>query len=88
MDFPAKAVKSEKVVDHEKGQLTIATASQGKLNTREAEFTQTIWAHQEIPFGFAAWKLSARSGDKVVFQGDATLQDHGTGAKSALPDKN
>ena len=84
----AKTVESEKVVDHKKGQFKIATASQGKLNTREAEFTQTIWAHKEIPFGFAAWKLSARSGDNLVFKGDATLQDYGTGAGTALPDHN
>ena len=86
----AKTVKSERVIDYQKGQLKIATATRGKLDHPESELdvTQTIWSDNESPFGTAAMDLSVKAGDVSVYEGKMTLRDHGTGERSALPDYN
>jgi hypothetical protein len=41
-----------------------------------------------VATGSAAWEISVKTGETPVYESKATLQDHGTGAKSALPDHN
>ena len=36
----------------------------------------------------AAFDVSVKAGEEVVFEVNVTLEDYGTGAKSALPDHN
>jgi len=92
----AKTVKLEKVIDYQKGQLKIGTATQGKQTAQlpeaedgvMADFTLTIWIHKNSPFGTAASNILVQTGETTVFESTSTLQDHGTGAKTALPDHN
>lgn len=97
----AKTVKEAKTIDYQKGQLKIASATRGKpaFNVPgdnappglKYDATQTVWTHKDVPFGTAALEMTM----KISFKGNPgstmkmtfTVQDHGTGAKSALPDK-
>lgn len=93
-----KRLKKTKVVDYQKGKLKIAAAKTARLDVQLAEIPpndlklnarQTVWTHKSIPFGTAVLRIGweartkARSG-KLFFT--FTLQDFGTGAKSALPE--
>ncbi len=91
-----KKLKKEKVVDYQKGQLKIAEAVVGKLDVKlndliQQSITQTFWKHKSVPFGTAAmeFQIEVKQGGKVVANMKMTfnLKDHGTVAKSALPDK-
>jgi len=98
-----KTLKSEKVVDYQKGRLKIGSGTVGKMDLKPpantpADFKynviQTVWPHKTIPFGTAAMELRMEfeSKKKVVFKSKMTfnVEDYGVGgkdAKSALPDK-
>jgi len=97
----AKTVKKEKTIDYQKGQLKIATAVTGhpelKLGGENAppdfkyNVKQTTWLHKKVPFGMAARELQIeiKVKDKIAAKMTMsfTVQDYGTGAKSACPDK-
>lgn len=96
-----KPLKQEKIIDHQKGKLTIASGLTGelkfdptggkKLKGIEFNTIQSHWTHKSLPFGTGAMELVM----KVNFNGATvstmtmkfTMLDYGTGAKSVLPDK-
>ena len=98
-----KKLKTEKVIDYQKGKLKITTGTTGTLELKPAPntpadfkytFVQSVWPHKNVPFGTAAMELQMeiKIKDMVVskMKMTFTVQDHGTGgkqAKSALPDK-
>ena len=55
------------------------------------DITQSIWTHKSVPFGTAMLitRMKVSIKDQVVLKAimTFTVQDYGTGAKSALPDK-
>jgi len=96
-----KTVKEKKTVDYQKGQLTVDSGITGKLklpvpanaNVKiENSFDFTMWSHEKVPFGTAEakWEFSSKLKDQLLSKGTVTLtlEDFGTGAKSALPDHN
>lgn len=84
----SKTAKLKRVIRLPKSQLTIATATQGKMKFPGGfEGIKTVWGYMKVSFGFAAIDVSVKSGDKLVVKMQMTLKDFGTGAKSALPDQ-
>ena len=98
-----KKLKGEKVIDYQKGQIKVASGTQGTLDIKppgnpnvnvkfKYEVTQSVWTHKKVPFGLAemqlAMKISIGDNPPMETKMKFTLQDHGTGAKSALPDQN
>ncbi|MCH7686308.1 MAG: hypothetical protein IH899_06465 [Planctomycetes bacterium] len=96
-----KTVKVKKTVDYQKGQLTVESAITGSVklpvpeNAKikiESTFDFTMWSHEKVPFGTAEakWEFSSKLEDQLLSKGTVTLtlEDFGTGAKSALPDHN
>ncbi len=84
-----------KVASGTKGNLEVklpGSATNSVGNNVKFEVTQSVWAHKKIPFGLAEMKLvmkmSIGGNQMMEMNMTFTLQDHGTGAKSALPDKN
>jgi hypothetical protein len=96
-----KTLKDAKVVDYQKGKLKITDGTSGKLEMDlgpnapqgfKYDVTQSLWSHKSVPFGTAAMELKMLIKRKEMVVANMTMkftvQDHGTGAKSALPDKN
>ncbi|GAB4155636.1 MAG: hypothetical protein Tsb009_32430 [Planctomycetaceae bacterium] len=94
-----KDVKTSKTLDYQKGQLKIPQAVQDRLEIGlgpnapkdfKYELQRTVWSHKTVPSGTAAMELKIKITRKEMVLQDLTmsftLQDYGTGAKSALPD--
>lgn len=94
-------INEKKIVEYQKGRLEIETGITGTLNVPAPENANikidtsgvySIWAHDKVPYGTAIFKsefTSKRNAEiisKVSFK--LEIEDHGTGAKSALPDNN
>lgn len=95
-----KSVKAEKSVDYQKGRLKIAAAMTGELDGNwpgklppkaRHVMTRTIWQHKSVPFGAAVLETKRQFLLEKKFASSSTttltVQDFGTGSKSALPDK-
>lgn len=84
----SKTVQSERVISLPKSQMTIATATQGKMKFPGGfEGVKTVWHSTKSPFGFAAIDVSVKSEDKLVVEMQMTLKDLGTGAMPVLPNQ-
>lgn len=97
-----KTLKQAKTIDFQKGQLKIAEGKSATLEivprTKNSkgnvkfQVEQSFWTHKSVPFATAAseWTITLKSGDKAAskMKMKLTAQEYGTGAKSALPEKN
>jgi len=96
-----KKLKDAKAIDYQKGKLKITDGTAGKLSLDlganapqgiKYDVTQSLWTHKSVPFGTAAMELKMviTIKDKVAsnMKMKFTVQNHGTGAKSLLPEKN
>ena len=98
-----KPLKTERVIDYQKGQLKIAKGTKESLDVKppgpapeglKFNATQSVWKHKSMPFGTAAMTIEMEISVKDVLSTRMTMKftvkDHGTGgknAKSALPEK-
>lgn len=94
-----KTLNKEKVIDFQKGRLTIKSGFVGTASVKTADgpenarvlTTESVWSDSSIPFGTAAmqidmqYKVGKNAGPKMVMS--LTVRDYGTEAKSALPDR-
>lgn len=98
----SEKLKKEKVIDYQKGRLRIAEGTKSKLDFAppgnpnvnlkiKYDVTLTTWPHKSIPFGTAAAGISMQvivnNNVSLTTTMKLTMEDYGTGAKSALPDK-
>lgn len=95
-----KTIKSARTIEYQKGKLKITSAVTGEIALKwpgklpadaRHVVTRTIWKHKSVPFGAAVVEMKRQFflKDKVTATTTTThvVQDFGTGAKSALPDK-
>ena len=65
----SKTAKLKRVIRLPKSQLTIATATQGKMKFPGGfEGIKTVWGYMKVPFGFAAIDVSVKSGGQACCQ--------------------
>lgn len=94
----AKKLDEKKTVDYQQGRLECTSRLTGTLKPSEPgaagvdiAVVYSVWLHEKIPFGVATatYEMTAKRGDEVLGTGTVTftLDAFGTGAKSALPDK-
>lgn len=97
----AKSIKRARQIFYQKGRFDLATAHAGAgditlMNDNAPADVKyaaryTVWSHKSVPTGTAAMEIELKMSrkDKVIVKMTMKfdLQDYGTGAKSALPDK-
>ena len=95
----AKAVKGEKVIDFQNGQLKIAASSEDSFEYNpfkesesvKSQVQRTVWKHEKVPFGTAKMNVNANlinvqaMGPKKIKM-TFELLEFGKDAKSSLPD--
>ena len=96
-----ETIQEKKVIDYQKGKLEIDSRITGSLMLDQSNnpnlkintlFVFSLWVHEKVPFGTAAanWGVTLKRDGNILLKTKMTftLEDFGTGAKSALPDQN